>query len=178
MWSINLWKLMLVANDIVRLYRLLISCDVSSTLSTKIFMLCLLTCAAYLVMFSIDITCTKVSCCNDWVAINWLILVLMLFMSFVVAVPVSYQRASPRNGSKLLLQQMCDCDCLSKVGLVCNKSIADILVVLQELYVSSMLVSSTCSIDSSWVGADGCWFKKCSNWHVLISCLLKAFQVS
>ena len=54
--------------------------------------------------------------------------------------------------------------------------IADVIVDLQELYMSSMLVSSICSIDSRWVGADGCWFRKCSNCHVLISCLLKAFQ--
>ena len=31
----------------------------------------------------------------------------MLCMSFVVAVPVSQLRASPRKGSKLLLQWMC-----------------------------------------------------------------------
>ena len=73
----------------------------------------------------------------------------MLFMSFVVAVPISHLRASPRKGSKLLLWPMCDCDCPSKEGWVCNRSVADIIVVLQELYISSMLVSSTCSIDSS-----------------------------
>ena len=81
--------------------------------------------------------------------INWFIWVLMLFMSFVVTVPVSHLRASPRKGSKLLLWQMCACDCPSKEGLVCNKLIADFMVVLQELHMSSMLVSSTCSADSS-----------------------------
>ena len=70
-------------------------------------------------------------------------------MSFVVAVPIGHLRASPRKGSKLLLWQLCDCDCPLKEGLVCNKSIADIIVILLELYMSSMLVSSTCSIDSS-----------------------------
>ena len=100
----------------------------------------------------------------------------MLFMSFVVAVPISHLRASPRKGSKLLLWWMCDYECPSKEGLVCNKLIADIIVVLQELYISSMLVSSTCSIDSSWVSADGCWSRKHSYCHVLASCLLKAFQ--
>ena len=73
----------------------------------------------------------------------------MLFMSFVVTVPISHLRASPRKGSKLLQWQMCDCDCPSKERLVCNKLIADIIVVLQELYISSMLVSSNCSVDSS-----------------------------
>ena len=33
----------------------------------------------------------------------------MLFISFVVAVPLSQLRASPRKGSKLLLWQMCVC---------------------------------------------------------------------
>ena len=125
------------------------SCDVASATSIRMLMLSQLTWTTYLVMFNMDITCTRVSCCDDWVAINWFICVLMLFMSFIVAVPVSHLRASPRKGSKLLLWQMCDCDCASKEGLVCNKLIADIMVVLQELYMSSMFVSSTCSIDSS-----------------------------
>ena len=51
----------------------------------------------------------------------------MLFMSFVVAVPVSHLRSSPKKGNKLLWQ-VCDCDCPSKEGLVCNKLIADIMV--------------------------------------------------
>ena len=152
------------------------SCEVASATFIKMLMLCLLTWAAYLVMFSMDIICTKVSCCDDWVAINWFIWVLMLFMSFVVAVSVSHQRASPRNGSKLLLWWVCACDCPSKEGLVCNKLIADIIVGLQELYMSLMLVSSACSVDSSWVSADGCWFRRQSNCCVLASCLLKAFQ--
>ena len=81
--------------------------------------------------------------------ISWFIHVLMLFMSFVVAVAVSQLRASPRKGSKLFLQQMCVCDCPSKEGLDCNNFIADIMVVLPELYMSSMFESPTCSIDSS-----------------------------
>ena len=125
------------------------SCDVASAASIKMFILCLLTWTAYLVTFSIDITCTKVSYCDNWVAINWFVQILVLFMSFIVAVPVSHLRASPRKGSKLLLWQMCDCDCPLKEGLVCNKLIADIIVVLLEFYMSSMMVSSTCSIDSS-----------------------------
>ena len=118
-------------------------CEFASTASIKMLMLCLLTWAAYLVTFSMDMTCSKVSCCDDWVAINWFIWVLMLFMSFVVAVPVSHLRESPRKDSKLLLWQLCGCDSPSKEGLVCNKLIADIMVVLQELCMSSMLLSST-----------------------------------
>ena len=51
----------------------------------------------------------------------------MLFISFVVAIPVSQLRASPRKGSKLLLLQMCICGWLD-----CNNFIADIMVVLQS----------------------------------------------
>ena len=75
----------------------------------------------------------------------------MLCISFVVAVPVSQLKASPRKGSKLLLQQMCVCGWLDY-----NNFIADIIVVLPELYMSLMFESSTCSVDSSWSGADGC----------------------
>ena len=78
-------------------------CDVASATSVRMLILCLLTWAAYLVMFSIDMTCTKVSCCDDCIMINCFIWVLMLFMSFAVAVPVIHLRASPRRGSKLLL---------------------------------------------------------------------------
>ena len=125
------------------------SCEVALATSIKVLILCLLTWVAYLVIFSIDMMFIRVSCCNDCVAISWFICVLMLFMSFVVAVPVSHLRASPRKGSKLLLQQMCGSDCLSKEGLDCNNFIADIMIVLPELYMSSMFESSTCSVDSS-----------------------------
>ena len=66
--------------------------------------LCLLTCMAYLVTLSIDMMCTRVSFCDNCVAISWFICILILFISFVVAVPVSQLRASSRKGSKLLLQ--------------------------------------------------------------------------
>ena len=56
-------------------------------------------------------------------------------MSFVVAVPVSQLRASPRKGSKLLLQLMCVCGWLD-----CSSFIADGMVVLPELYMSLMLI--------------------------------------
>ena len=75
----------------------------------------------------------------------------MLFISFVVAVPVIQLGASPRKGSKLLLWQMCVCGWLD-----CNNFIADIMIVLPEFYMSLMFESSTCSVDSSWVGTDGC----------------------
>ena len=125
------------------------SCEVALAASIKVLILCLLTWAAYLVTFSIDMLWTRVSCCDDCVVISWFIHVLILFISFVVVVPVSQLRASPRKSSKLLLQQMCVCGCPSKKELDCNNFIADIMVVLVELYMSSMFESSTCSVDSS-----------------------------
>ena len=95
----------------------------------------------------------------------------MLCMSFVVAVPVSQLRASPRKGSKLLLWWMCVCGWLG-----CSSFIADVMVVLPELYMSLMLESSSWSVDSSWVGADGCWSRDQSSCCVLSNCLLKVFQ--
>ena len=131
--------------------------EVALAASIKALILCLLTWVAYLVTFSIDMICTMVSCCDNCVAINWLILVSMLFISFVVAVPVSQLKAPSRKGSKLLLQQVCGCNCLSKEGLHCNNSVADIMVVLPEVFMSSIFESSTCRVDSSWVWTDGCW---------------------
>ena len=85
------------------------SCEVVCTASIRVLILCLLTCVAYLVIFKIDKICTRVLHCDVCVAISWFICILMLWMSFVVAVPVSKLRASQRKGSKLLLQCMCVC---------------------------------------------------------------------
>ena len=109
MCSIIWLKLILVASEVVKLLRLLMSCEIVLTASIKVLILCLLTCVAYLVIFKFDTMCTRVLCCAVCVAITWFILVLMLWMFFVVAVPVSQLRASPRKGSKLLLQQTCVC---------------------------------------------------------------------
>ena len=103
-------------------------CEVVCTASIKVLILCLLTCVAYLVMFEIDTMCTRVLHCDVCVAINWFIIVLMLWMSFVVAVPVSQLRASPRKGSKRLLQWICVCGWLD-----CSNFMADVIVVSQEL---------------------------------------------
>ena len=140
-------------------------------------MLCLLTCTAYGVTLSIDTMCTKVLCCDECVVMSWFTLVLMLFMSFMVAVPVSHLRASPMRGNKLHLQQVLCCDFPSKKVFVFIRLIADMIVGLQELYMASVFESSTCSVDISWVSADGCWFRNCSSWCVLISCLLNDFQL-
>ena len=129
------------------------SCEDVLAKSIEVLILCLLTCVAYLVTFSIDMMCTRFSCCDDSVPISWFICILILFISFVVAVPVSQLRASPRKGSRLLLQQMCVCDCPSKEGLDCNNFY---MVVLPELYMSSIFESSTCRVDSSWVWTYGC----------------------
>ena len=113
------------------------SCEVVLTASIRVLILCLLTCVAYLVMFKIDMMCTRVLHCDACVAISWFILVLMLCMSFVVAVPVSQLRASPRKGSKLLLQWMC-----VHGWLECSNFIADVMVVSPEWYMSLMLDNS------------------------------------
>ena len=82
------------------------SCEVVLTASIKVLILCLLTCVVYLVMFNIDTMCTSVVQHDVCVVISWFILVLMLCMYFVGAASVSQLRASPRKGSKLLLQWM------------------------------------------------------------------------
>ena len=79
------------------------SCEVVHMASIRVLMLCLLTCVAYLVMFKIDTIWTRVLHCDVCMAMSWLVCVLMLWMSFVVAVPMSQLRVSPRKGSKLLL---------------------------------------------------------------------------
>ena len=63
----------------------------------------LLTWVVYQVMLRIEMTLTRVSCWLCCVAINWLILVLILLTSIVVAVPVNQQSASPKKGRRLLL---------------------------------------------------------------------------
>ena len=147
------------------------SCEVTLTASIKVLISCLLTWVAYLVTFNIGTMCTRFYCCDDCVAISWFILVLVLCISLVVAVPVSQMRASLRKGSKLLLWQMCVCGWLD-----CNRFIADVMVISPELYMSLMVESSTWSVDSSWLGADGCWSRDQSSCCVLSSCLLKVFQ--
>ena len=104
------------------------SCEVVHTVSIRVLILHLLTCVAYLVMFKIDAVCTRVLCYDVCVAISWFICVLMLWMFFVVAVPVSQLRASPRKGSKRLLQHMCVCGWLD-----CSNSMADVIVDSPEL---------------------------------------------
>ena len=138
MCSIIWQKFMLVASDVVKLKRLLMSCEVALTASIKVLIPHQLTCVAYLVIFNIDMMCTRLLHCDACVAMSWLILVLMLCMSFVVAVPVSQLRKSPRKGSKLLLQQMCVCGWLD-----CSSFIAEVMVVLPELYMSLMLDRSS-----------------------------------
>ena len=114
------------------------SCDVAYASSIKMFMLCLLTCTAYRVTLIIDMICTKVSCCDDCVVMSWFTLVLILFTSFVVAVPVSHLRASLRKGSRLLLQQLIGCGWLDWSSFT-----VDVMVDSAELYTSLILDSSS-----------------------------------
>ena len=71
---------------------------VLSTASMTTLMCCLLTCVAFMVTFSIEITCTNVSCCWVCVSMSWLTLFLMSLTSLVMAVPVSQLRACPKKG--------------------------------------------------------------------------------
>ena len=139
-------------------------------------MLCLFTCAAYHLMLRIHTMCTRVSCCVDWASMSWFTCSLILLTSFVVAVPVSYLRASPKKGSKLLLRWLLLFTCPTNEGSVFRRLIAEMTVVLQELYISLIVVSSTCSRDIKWVGAAGQWLRNCNSWHVLSTCTLKYFH--
>ena len=127
------------------------SWEVVCMASMRLLMLCLLTCVAYLVTFNIDTMWTRVLHYDVCVAMSWLILVLMLWISLVVAVPVSQLRASPRKGSRLLLCHVLVCNCLEF-----SRLMAEVIVVLLDLYMSCMLDNSSWSVVSSCVGADGC----------------------
>ena len=50
------------------------------------------------------------------------------------------------------------------------------MVGLQELNISLIVVSYTCSGDIKWVDAAGCWLRNCNSWCVISTCLLKYFQ--
>ena len=147
------------------------SSEVVHTASITLLMLCLLTCVAYLVTFSIDTMWTRVLHCDVCIAMSWFILVLMLWISFVVAVPVSQLTASPRKGSRLLLYHALVCSWLEFSSLM-----AEVIVVSLYLYMSCMLDNSSCSVVSSCVGEDGCWSKDLRNCCILVSCLVKSFQ--
>ena len=151
MCSIIWLKLMLAAKDVVRLKRLLMSWEVVCMASMRLLMLCLLTCMAYLVTFNIDTMWTRMLHWDVCVAMSWLILVLMLCISLVVAVPVIQLRAAPRKGSRLLLHHVLVCSWLEF-----SRLMVEDIVVLLDLYMSSMLDTSSWSVVSSCVGADGC----------------------
>ena len=106
--------------------------------SMRLLMLCLFTCVAYLVTFSIETMWTRVLHCNASVAMNWFILLLMLCISLVVVVTVSQLRVAPRKGSKLLLNHVLVCSWLEF-----SRLMAEVIVVLLDLYMSSMLDNSS-----------------------------------
>ena len=92
--------------------------------------------------------------CEDCVAISWLILVLILHMSLVVAIPMSQLSAVPRKGKRLLLHHVIDCGWLELSRLT-----AEMTVVTLDLYISCILDNSSCSVVISCVEADGCCTK-------------------
>ena len=119
------------------------SWEVVHTASMRLLMLCLLTCVAYLVTFNIDTMWTRVLHCDVCVALSWLILVLMLWISFVVVVPVSQLRASPRKGSRLLLHCVLVCSWLEF-----RRLMAEVIVVVLDLCMFCMLDNSSWSVVS------------------------------
>ena len=154
-----------MANEVVKLYKLLTSWDVSSTFSIKMSIMCLLTCAAYLVTFRIDTMCTKVSYCVGWISVSWFSCSQMLLTSFVVAVTVSHRRALPKKGNRLLLWWVLLCMCPLNEGPIFRRLIAEMMVGFQELYISLIVVSSTWSGDNKWEGAAGWWFRNSSSFE-------------
>ena len=138
MCSIIWLREMLDAKDVVTLKRLSMSWEAVCTVSMRLLMLCLFTCVAYQVTFKIETMWTRVSCCEDCVAISWLILVLILCISLVVAVPVSQLSAVPRKGNRLLLWQVMGCGWFEFINLI-----ADVIVVSLDVYISCMFDSSS-----------------------------------
>ena len=90
---------------------------------------CLFTWVAYLVMFRIEMTWTRVSCHLVCTCINWFTCYLISHVSLMVALPVSQFNAPPRIGNRLLLD-----DGFSES--VLSNCTADLMV---GLYDSSML---------------------------------------
>ena len=138
-------------------------------------MLCLFICAAYYVTLRIDMMWTKVSCV-DCASMSWFTLFLMLLTSFVIAVPVSKLRESPKKGNRPLLTWLLwwlECPSsegshIQKVdGWYDNRFVGDIDVID---------VCFNCSVGSNWVDTEGHWLRNCNNWCVLSICLLKVFH--
>ena len=92
--------------ELVMLKSVVTSLCVLSTASMIVLMCCLLTCMKYLVTFSIEMTCTNVSCCWVCVSISWLTIFLMSFTSLVMAALASQLRASPKKGKRHLFAHL------------------------------------------------------------------------
>ena len=104
--------------ELIMLKNVVTSLCVLSIAYMTALMYYLFTCMVYLVMFSIKVTCTKVSCCWVCVSISWLTLFLMFVTSLVMAVPVSQMKASPKKGKRLLLMHLLKGDMPLKEGYV------------------------------------------------------------
>ena len=138
--------------------------------SMRLLMLCLFTCVAYLVTFNIETIWTKVLHCEDCVAMSWFILVLIQYISLVVAVPVNQWRAVPRKGNKLLLCRVLVCSWLEF-----RRLMVEVIVVLLDWYMSCMLDNSSWSVVSSCVGTDGCWSM---TWGIVVCWSVACWKVS
>ena len=117
------WCFMQVYIELVMLKSVVTSLCVLSTASMTALMCCLLTCVAYLVTFSIEMTCTDVSCCWVCVMISWLTLFLMSLSSLVVAVSVNQLRVSPKKGKTFPLVHLLKGDMSLKEGSIFNSRV-------------------------------------------------------
>ena len=107
--------------ELVMLKSVVTSLCVLSAVSMSVLMCFLLTCMAYLVTFSIEMTYTSVSCCWVCASISCLTLFLMSFTPLVVAVLVSQLRASPKKVKRLLFAHLLKGDMPLKEGSLFRK---------------------------------------------------------
>ena len=121
------------------------------TASMTVLMCCLLTFMAYLVMFSMEMTCTKVSCCWVWVCISMSLLTL-LFMSLtslVITALVSQLRASPQKGfsERFLLVHLFKVHMQLNKGSLFSSWVAVSLSGLYDVEMLSKFTNFTCNTD-------------------------------
>ena len=112
----NLLIVMQVYIELMMLKSVVTSLCVLSTASMTVLMWCLLTCMAYLMTFSIEMTCTNICCCWICDSISWSIHFLMSFTPLIMAVQVSQMRVSPKKDKRLLLACLHKGDILLKEG--------------------------------------------------------------
>ena len=135
-------------NELVRLKSVVTLLFVLSTACMTALICCLLTCMAYLVMFSFKMTCTNVSSCWVCVLVSCLTLLLMSLTSLVVAVLVSQLRASPKKGKRLLLVHLLKSDIPLKEGSLISSCVTVSISGLFDVQMLSKSANSACNAES------------------------------